>query len=176
MVFSTPLSVGTQSLCEYLDIRIDRDMSCEDIVSRLNAEMTDEFHIVEAYEPINDFSEIAWATYKISITTAGASNEMAEQIQKALTTSPIILTKKTKAGEKDIDIIPLIASVRTELSKDGSIDIETTVSASTSEYLNPEMLITGLKNKVGILLGDPTEEYYSIMRTELLKRDMTKFS
>ena len=28
LVFSTPLSVGAQSVCEYLDIRIDREMSC----------------------------------------------------------------------------------------------------------------------------------------------------
>ena len=177
MVFSTPLSVGTQSVCEYLDIRIDREMSCEEIVARLNAEMTDEFHIVEAYEPSSDFSEIKWASYTISINTDGASAEMAQQIKAALSDSPLMLTKKTKAGEKEIDIIPLISSVNAELDEEnGSINIETTVSASTTDYLNPEMLITGLKGKMGILSGDPTKEYYSIVRTELLKQDLTKFS
>lgn len=177
MVFSTPLSVGTQSVCEYLDIRIDREMSCEEIVARLNAEMTDEFHIVEAYEPSSDFSEIKWASYTISINTDGASAEMAQQIKAALSDSPLMLTKKTKAGEKEIDIIPLISSVNAEFDEEnGSINIETTVSASTTDYLNPEMLITGLKGKMGILSGDPTKEYYSIVRTELLKQDLTKFS
>ena len=177
MVFSTPLSVGTQSVCEYLDIRIDREMSCEEIVARLNAEMTDEFHIVEAYEPSSDFSEIKWASYTISINTDGASAEMAQQIKAALSDSPLMLTKKTKAGEKEIDIIPLISSVNAEFDEEnGSINIETTVSASTTDYLNPEKLITGLKGKMGILSGDPTKEYYSIVRTELLKQDLTKFS
>lgn len=177
LVFSTPLSVGTQSVCEYLDIRIDREMSCEEIMRRLNAEMTDEFHIVDAYEPSSDFSEISWANYKISVKTQDADQKMAEDIQKTLTTSPLTLVKKTKAGEKEIDIIPLIYSVATSYNEDtGSIDIETTVSASTNEYLNPEMLITGLKTKLGILSGDPTKEYYSIMRTELLKENMTVFS
>ncbi len=177
LVFSTPLSVGAQSVCEYLDIRIDREMSCEEIMKRLNAEMTDEFHIVDAYVPSSDFSEISWANYKISINTEGAGEKMAEDVQAALTTSPLTLVKKTKAGEKEIDIIPLIYSIATVYNKDtGAVDIETTVSASTNEYLNPEMLITGLKAKLGILSGDPTEEYYSIMRTELLKSDMTKFS
>ena len=176
MVFSTPLSVGTESVCEYLDIRIDREMSCEDIVERLNAEMTDEFHIVEAYEPVNDFSEIAWASYKISISTGGACEDMAKDINESLTASSIILTKKTKAGEKEIDIVPLINSVEVRYDAEKkSIEIDAVVSASTSEYLNPEMIITGLKSKLGILSGDPTEEYYSIMRTELYKSDMTKF-
>ena len=62
LVFSTPLSVGAQSVCEYLDIRIDREMSCEEIKERLNAEMTDEFYITDAYLPSSDFSEIAWAS------------------------------------------------------------------------------------------------------------------
>lgn len=177
MVFSTPLSVGSESVCEYLDIRIDREMSCREIMERLNAEMTEEFHIVDAYRPTSDFSEIKWATYKISITTDGACQELAQKVQQTLTVSPLNLVKKTKAGEKEIDIIPLIYSVNTEYDKENnSVDIEATVSASSAEYLNPEMLITGLKAKLGILSGDPTEEHYSIMRTELLKEDMTRFS
>ena len=177
MVFSTPLSVGSESVCEYLDIRIDREMSCEEIMARLNAEMTEEFHIIDAYVPDSDFSDIKWATYKISVTTKGADRALAEKVRSTLTQSPLTLVKKTKAGEKEIDIIPLIYSVNAEYDKEtGSIDIEATVSASSSEYLNPEMLISGLKNKLGILSDDPTEEYYSIMRTELLKENMTRFS
>lgn len=177
LVFSTPLSVGSESVCEYLDIRIDRDMSCEEIMERLNAEMTDEFHIVEAYVPNSDFSEIKWATYNISICTDGASEELAEKVQNTLTESPLNLVKRTKSGEKEIDIIPLIYSLKTEYNADkSSIDIEATVSASSTDYLNPEMLVTGLKAKMNILSGDPTVEHYSIMRTRLLKEDMTDFS
>ncbi len=177
MVFSTPLSVGSQSVCEYLDIRIDREMSCGEIMERLNAEMTDEFHIIDAYVPSSDFSDIKWATYKISITTNGADEALADAVVNTLTTSPLNMIKKTKAGEKEIDIIPLIYSVSAEYNKEtGAIDIETTVSASSTEYLNPEMLISGLKTKLGILSSDPTKEYYSVMRTELLKEDMTRFS
>lgn len=176
LVFSTPLSVGSESVCEYLDIRIDREMSCEEIVERLNAEMTEEFHIVEAYVPESDFSQIKWASYDISIHTTGASLQMADNVRQVLTTSPLNLVKKTKAGEKEIDIVPLIYSVESKYNPDTqSIDIKTTVSASSTEYLNPEMLITGLKNKLGILSADPTEEYYSILRTQLFNEDMTEF-
>ena len=177
MVFSTPLSVGSESVCEHLDIRIDREMSCQEIMDRINAEMTDEFHIVDAYIPSSDFSDITWASYKIKIFTTGASKELADAIQSVLTTSPLTLVKKTKAGEKEIDIISLINSVDTKYDQDsGEIEIEATVSASSSEYLNPEMLISGIKNKLGILSGDPKVEHYSILRTNLFKGDMSIFS
>ena len=177
LVFSTPLSVGSESICEYLDIRIDREMSCEDIMKRINAEMTDEFHIIDAYVPTSDFADIKWASYKIRIFTSGASDELAKSIQTTLTTSPLALVKKTKAGEKEVDIIPLIRSVSAEYNADtGEIELEATVSASSTEYLNPEMMITGLKSKLEILSLDPKEENYSILRTNLFKDDMSVFS
>lgn len=176
LVFSTPLSVGTESVCEYLDIRLDRDMSCEEIKERLNAEMTDEFHITETYLPENDFCDIAWASYDINIHTSGADEEMAEKAQRILTTSPLILTKRSKSGEKDVDIIPLMNSVRAVYNADtDSIDIKTVVRASSSEYLNPELIVTGLRKYLGILSSDPVKEYYSIMRTEIFKEDLTEF-
>lgn len=177
LVFSTPLSVGSESVCEYLDIRIDREMSCEEIMERLNKEMTEEFRIVDVYVPSSDFSQIKWASYNINITTHGASETLAQSIQAVLTTAPLNLIKRTKAGEKEIDIIPLIHSVGTEYNKEGkTIEITATVSASSTEYLNPEMLISALKSKLGILSTDPTREHYSIMRTGLFKEDMTSFS
>lgn len=176
LVFSTPLSVGSQSVCEYLDIRIDREMSCEEIKYRLNAEMTDEFYITEAYIPNSDFSEISWASYDISIVTAGASEELALAAEKLLTTSPLMMIKKGKAGEKEVDIVKMIHSLSAKYdAESGEIRIKATVKASSSEYLNPEFLITALKGGISILSGDPKEEYYSIMRTSTLKEDMSEF-
>ncbi len=176
LVFSTPLSVGAQSVCEYLDIRIDREMSCEEIKDRLNAEMTSEFYITEAYLPSSDFSEIAWASYDISITTGGASAELAAKAEKLLTTSPLMMIKKGKAGEKEVDIVKMIHSLTATFDEStGNVNIKATVCASSTEYLNPEFLITALKSNLSILSGDPKKEYYSIMRTVTLKEDMTEF-
>lgn len=176
LVFSTPLSVGAQSEYEFLDIRIDREMSCEEIMSRLNAELTDELCVKDAYIPTTDFHDIAWASYDIEIHTIGANAKMAEDIEKTLTTSPLNLIKKTKAGEKEVDITALIKSVNLAFDNEsGAITIKTVLSATTNEFLNPEMLITGLKQKLGILSTDPKAEHYSIMRTGIMFSDMTLF-
>ena len=42
MVFGMPLPVGSESECEFLDIRIEREMSEAEVMARLNAELTDE--------------------------------------------------------------------------------------------------------------------------------------
>ena len=42
MVFGMPLPVGSESECEMLDVRIERDMSLDEIKERLNRELTDE--------------------------------------------------------------------------------------------------------------------------------------
>ena len=87
MVFSTPLSVGAQSIYEFLDIRIDREFPCEEIMARLNRELTDELRILDAYVPTNDFSEIAWASYTVQIHSFDLNEEKVQQICRTLTTS-----------------------------------------------------------------------------------------
>ena len=174
LVFSTPLSVGAQSVCEYLDVRIDRYMPCEEIKKRLNEELTEELCILDAYIPTRDFSEIAWATYDIEMCTANADGDMAKAAQALLTTSPLNMIKKTKSGEKEIDITRLIKEV--SVKHDGELlKINCTLSASSTEYLNPEMLISALKANLGVMNGDATKEWYTIMRTALLKSDMKLF-
>ena len=176
LVFSTPLSVGAQSVCEYLDIRIDREMSCDEIKDRLNAELTDELYITDAYIPAKDFSEIAWSSYEIEIKTDNAGEDMARAAKSLLSTSPLTMLKKTKSGEKEVDIIPMIKSVDAYFKADSkTLVLKCLLSASSTVYLNPEMLVTALKQSLGVLCGDPTEEWYTIMRTGLYTDDLEMF-
>jgi radical SAM-linked protein len=176
LVFSTPLSVGAQSVCEYLDIRIDREMSCDEIKDRLNAELTDELYITEAYIPKNDFSQISWSSYEIEINTADVDADMVGKAKQLLTTSPLVMLKKSKSGEKEVDIIPMIKSVDVYQTENKALKIKCLLSASSTVYLNPEMLISAAKERLGILSGDPTQESYSILRTNVYTDDgVTEF-
>ena len=176
LVFSTPLSVGAQSEYEFLDLRVDRDMPPEEIMARLNRELTDELCITDAYWPKTDFSSIAWASYEIEIHTAGASEEMAQAWTETLTTSPLNLIKRTKSGEKEVDIVPLIRSVSAAFDPAaGNIRILAVLRALSTEFLNPEMLIMGLKQKNEILCGDPAEEWYTILRTAVMTENGEMF-
>ncbi len=176
LVFSTPLSVGTQSEYEFLDIRLERMMSCEEIMKRLNAELTEELCITEVYLPEHDFSEIAWATYDMEIATEGADERMAAKANALLTTSPLNMVKRTKSGEKEVDIVPMIHRVSTVFDEQsGTLKLSLILKATSTEFLNPELVITALKQNLGILGGDPTGEWYTVLRTSVLQQDMTKF-
>ena len=176
LVFSTPLSVGTQSECEYLDLKLDRELPFEDVKAMLNAEMTDEMYIKEVYTPKMSFSEIAYCEYELEISCEGASSEMARNVERALSESPLNVIKKTKSGEKEIDIIPLIKSCGVSYSEErGTVMISTVLNATTENFLKPELVMTALKDKLGIMSGDMSREWYSIMRKRLLTEALEEF-
>ncbi|MBQ2757724.1 MAG: DUF2344 domain-containing protein [Clostridia bacterium] len=64
MVFGLPLPVGSESVCELLDIRIERDMQESEVLARLNAELTDELAVTAVYPAARKFADIAFAEYE----------------------------------------------------------------------------------------------------------------
>ena len=176
LVFSTPLSVGSQSSCEYLDLRLDRELPMEEIKRLLNNEMTEEMYVTDVYLPTTSFSDIAFCEYDYEISTPAASKDLADEIERFLKTSPVNLIKKTKAGEREIDIVSMIKSIKTEYSEEsGTIKMNAVLSAGAENFLNPEMLITAIKQRFGILTEDLSTQWYSIMRVASLTKDMKIF-
>lgn len=170
MVFSLPLSLGTESACEFLDIRIVERMTLNEIKARLDRALTDELSVIKVYEPKTKLSDIAFAEYEININTKGADDALCEKINKLFSTSPLMLTKKSKSGDREIDIIPMIRSFEAELI-DGIIRINCLLACEAGSSLNPEMLITAMKERLSILSTDIMEEDYSIFRKNVYLSD-----
>lgn len=174
IVFSTPLSVGAQSICEMVDIRIDRDMPCDEIKRLLNCEVTEELRILDVYIPSVKFSDIAWATYEIELHEEGIG-EKENQIRTILDEPQLLAVKKTKSGEKEIDILPLIRDLHVDIDEQRQcVVLKLMLSIGADNYLNPELLLTVLKKKTGILSSP--NAWYSIMRTATYLEDgITEF-
>ena len=177
MIFAAPLSIGTESMCEFMDIRLIDDIPADEVKSRLNANMTDEMQVIDAYYTEDKLTELKWLSYSIDIKTNGASEELAKLCQESLLAQSVLVTKKAKPREEapTVDIRPLIRSISADC-REGMIHIYAVLSADASSFLNPEYVIKALKATAGIL-SDPdlTKEYYTIMRTEAFKGDMTEF-
>ena len=173
VIFGLPLSVGTESECEFIDLRVDRDISGQEVKDRLNRELTNEMRILEAYEAESRFQDIGWASYEIKLHTPTASNALAEQLQALYTGGPLLMTKKTKSGDKEIDIAPMIRSIRTVFDphQPGVIHISAMLSAGSAEHLNPEMLIKLARANAGILDENDVNQTYSILRTKVFFAD-----
>ena len=178
VVFGLPLSVGTESECEFIDLRLERDMPPEEVKARLNRELTAEMQVYDAYAASSKVLDIGWAKYEMELHFAGAGATVATDIERLFTTSPVNLIKKTKSGEKEIDIVPMIRKIKAvyDPAAPNRIRISTVLRAGATEHLNPEFLIKAAKEHLGILSGDPATESYSILRTHVYCEDgVTEF-
>ena len=176
MVFAAPLSIGTESKCEFLNIRLTERIDPELAREMLNRNLTDEMQVTEAYYPESKFSELKWLSYTIVIKTDSADEALAAKCERALLADRVEVEKKTKS--KDIvlaDIRPMIRSASAVLDGD-NIKISCVLSADSSAYLSPEYIIKALKRECGILSsGNLIEEYSSIMRECAYREDMSPF-
>jgi len=177
MVFAAPLSIGTESLCEFMDLRLTDDIDQKLLIERLNRNMTDEMQVLDAYYTEEKLTELKWLGYFLDIKTAGASADLARACEEVLRADSLLVKKKGKPGDepKIADIAPLIKEAQVT-HKEGVLHIDCILSADASCFLNPEYVISALRENCGIL-SDPiiTNEYYSIMRNRAYRADMSDF-
>lgn len=171
LTFSLPLSIGTQSECEFFDIRLTAPMSSREVMARLNRSLTDEMQIVAVYPGTRRFGDIAWADYEIKLTSPSLTSETAHRLAD-LYTSPLVVTKRSKTGDKDVDILPFI-SLRSCRYEEGSVTVRVLLSADSANYLNPEYLVKAAQDRLGLALDDPFSECYTIVRKEVYLDDRT---
>ena len=178
LIFALPLSVGVQSECEYLDVRVERAIPPSELMEHINAEVTEELRFLEAYYPETALEDIYWAEYDLEIKTAGADASLAGEIKKILTAERVVILKKAKDKRekiffKEVDIAPYVRDVSVGFC-DGVIRINMKLSASinqTHPHINPDSIVTMLRDRLGILSGDPIAEQYDIIRTRIYFED-----
>ena len=173
MIFAAPLSIGTESVCEFMDIRMKEYIDPAEAMARINANMTDEMQITEAYYPKSKFTDLKWMRYRITLRPAFFTSDTVDAINAALSSDVVEVQKKN--SEDKTNIRPLIKSA-TAVAEGENIIISATLSADPSAFLNPEYVVKALRASVGILTAeDITTESYDIMREQAYFGDMTEF-
>ena len=172
LVFSTPLSIGTESECEMLDIRIEREISCEEIKELLNREVTDEMRILDVYVPTTKFSDYVWSGYQIEIGDSSISKETADQMNALVKQPSWMATKTTKSGEKEFDVIPQIHSFKATYDEtSGTVKIATVLNVCSESYLNPALLLELLCEACGIDQTNEESFWVNMIRTDAFLED-----
>ena len=174
MVFALPLSVGVESKCEFLDVRLNRAVDCAALRQNLCRNMTEEMQVTEVYLPETSFSEIGFARYDLRIVTADGNETLAQELVDTLQLPELPVMKRGKAGDHEVNIRPLICEISGKTEGD-AILLSAVLKADSENYLNPEFLIHVLRERCGILRNEPRGEGYSICRTEVYDRDMSPF-
>lgn len=171
LVFGVPLSVGTESMCEMADLKLERKISLEDIKKQLNEQLTDEMYVLDVYYPTTKFADVAYADYTVTLKSPLISAET-EKKAADLFSSPVMMIKKSKSGEKEVDITSFIKKIAFS-SQNGEMRIDAILSAGSTENLNPEYIVTALKN-AGLFASD-TGCSYRIMRNKVYDKFLIEF-
>ena len=173
MIFAAPLSIGTESVCEFMDLRMSEYIEPSKAMKCINDNLTDEMQITEAYYPETKFTDLKWMSYTISIDSPLATPEAAEKCNKLFASDSIEVQKKN--SDVTMNIRPLVKSA--EAHNEGStIVINAVLSADPSAFLNPEYLVNAIRSYTGLLSSpDLMSESYTVMRENAYLADMTEF-
>ena len=166
--FAAPLSLGVTSEGEYFDAELVTFTNSEDIINRLNEVMVDDITITDAVlldeNAKNSMSVVAASDYVISFNEDLAiKDKLIERVTDYISGEHILIVKKTKKSEKEVDIKPFIYDLHLEGDK-----IYMLLATGSVENLKPALVIEGLYNYVGI---EYNKFDYRIHRIEAYMRD-----
>ena len=172
MSFSLPLSLGVESLCESVDLRIIGDITNDEIKNKLNNVLPQDIKIVDVYDDFRDNSEIVYSDYVYKFEFK--DNEAAfEKIKNVLSSDEIIALKKGKQGRKRVMKETNIKSFIDKYSisiRNDVIVLNIRLLAGPKKNLNPSLLFDTI-----IRLIDMDFEWKSIARISLLDKDYKEF-
>ena len=166
LAFASPLSVGCCGEREVADIKVTENITDEEILRILREYMPDGIGISEVYTAETKFRHIKWAENDIVVKTKNCDPTLPEKIEK-LFESPVVMMKRSKSGEKEVDITSMIKSVSARLTEDGIL-IKAVTGTDSENYLNPEYVMTAVNDAFGVE-GD--DGYHIIVRKRLLLED-----
>lgn len=172
MSFSLPLSLGVESLCENVDIRIIDDISNDEVKKRVNDALPLGIRILDVYDDFMDCHEIVYSDYVYKFEFL--DNEKAiEKIKEVLQSDTIMAQKKGKQGKrrvlKETDIKQFIDKYSISI-RDNQIVLNIRLLAGPDKNLNPSLLFDTI-----IRLIDMDYEWKSIGRINLLTKDFKEY-
>ena len=172
MSFSLPLSLGVESYCENVDLRILDDLTDEEIKDRMNNALPLGIRIVDVYEDFMDCHDIVYSDYVYKLEFK--DNETAlEKINAVLESDEILAQKKAKQGKrrilKETDIKQFIVKYNASI-RDNNIVLNIRLLAGPDKNLNPTLLFDTI-----IRLIDMDYEWKSIGRISLLTKDFKEY-
>ena len=165
MSFAAPLGVGITSRGEYFDMELAQPMATGEIVRCLNETMVEGMEVLSARK-VEDgkaskaMSLVAGADYIIEFREGREfCEDWWKKLEEYYKQPSIVVFKKTKRSERDVDIKPFIYKLSVQERK-----IFMQLAAGSSNNTKPELVMDGFAAYLGIT---PGEYAYTIHRQEV---------
>lgn len=156
MSFAAPLGVGLYSNGEYMDIEVDSAESSDSVKGMLNAVMAEGITILDVKRlpdgAGNAMASVAAASYTVQFRKGYEPEfDIFDYLDTFLSQSCIQMIKRTKKGEKELDLKPFIFQLT------GNRDhhsIYMMVDASSSGNIKPTMVMSAIYEFIGYKTGE----------------------
>ena len=148
LTFAAPLSVGMAGKREIMEVPLGSDVTEAEFLEKINAALPPELpclsaRIVDDKHPASMASLYA-AAYEIAIDSEAEA--LRNAIPSFLAQESIMALRKTKSGEKMVDIRPMIF----ELKASGDNTIRCTLALSEAANCKPDLLMDALCAHAGL--------------------------
>lgn len=172
MSFAAPLGVGITSDGEYLDIEVHSTRSSKESVADLNEVMVEGVQVV-SYIRLPDqaktaMSIVAAADYHVFYKDKAQIPLSTEELQVKLKEfyeepSEILITKKTKKGEKMMDLKQLVYDFQIK-EAEGNPYFYLKVCTGSTDNVKPELVLEAFYSFLGLTF---TEHIFQIHRLDV---------
>lgn len=175
MAFALPLSLGQSSDCEFMDIRIEGDMTDEEVKERLAEALPEGFEILSVGAPVCDPKEIAKAQYFVKVIFENeADAELFRSKADELVNGEELLAEKSgKKGHrkvmKQVNLIDYIYDIKFS-STANAVNIQCVLAAGNTNNLNPALLVETVEKVLDI-----RHTQMHVLRKKLITADSVIF-
>ena len=162
MSFANPLGVGLTSDGEYFDIELTEEIDMHDAVKRMNTVMVEGIEVVSMV-PISDdkkktgMSIVAAADYLSCVKTGSFPNGWEVLAHKFINQPQILIVKKTKKSEKEVDIKPMIYDFDVRENR-----VYMRLATGSVENLKPELVMSALSQYLGVDMDKVTFSHHRL--------------
>ncbi len=171
MSFASPLGLGLTSDGEYMDIEVQSFPGSAEMKDRLNAVMAEGIDVksvrVLPEKAKGAMSIVAAADYRITIRDGHEKPEaifgnLAQTLELFRSQPSVLVTKKTKKSEAEVDLLPMIYELRPDETCDDAIFMR--LASGSVQNLKPELVMEALYHSLGL---EPAAFDFQIHRYEL---------
>ncbi|HAG68919.1 MAG TPA: Fe-S oxidoreductase [Lachnospiraceae bacterium] len=172
MSFALPLGIGLESIGEYMDIELTERVSSEEAIRRMNLNSVNGIEILSFKElpekAQNAMASVSAADYEICPGKTGfTADALKEGLSGLFSEKEIVVLKRTKKNEQEIDIKPFI--YEHSVKEDGTVFLR--LSCGSVNNIKPELVMGALCKYMGAAASDTG---FAIKRLDLYREDILK--
>ncbi len=150
VAFASALQTGASGRRELMDVTLEEAVTPERFMEAMNAALPPALQLQDA-RPMDDkhpalMSLLAAADYTLHIMDEEAASRMTAAVEACLAKERIMTMRRTKSGEKECDMRPLLFSLRRE----GERGLRAVMALTERESCKPDMLVQALSSFAGV--------------------------